>query len=192
MYPRSWKVCKKSLISMALLLLFVQVSAVQSAVRRSSLYGREALVQDVQLDIVTEHIPWAKPLSGGPIRGLFIGPMYGHRETAELAQRLSLDFDVIFPGTTSRWTQHGSLSGYTKITDVLNNLHQKLDQQLDCIDPHERQQRRRVIADQFTETGALGPDDQEHHHRDNGQLGHALGEIDQAGGREQPFQPRQR
>jgi len=46
-------------------------------------------------DLVTQHIPWARPLAGGSIRAVFVAPRYSHRETVELAQRLSLDYDVI-------------------------------------------------------------------------------------------------
>jgi hypothetical protein len=41
-------------------------------------------------EVVTPHLPWAKPLPGGPIRGFFI-PSVGHgRDMVELMQRLAL------------------------------------------------------------------------------------------------------
>lgn len=55
---------------------------------------------EVSEKVVTPHIPWARPLVGGAVRVLFIAPMYCHRHTVEMAQRLDLDYDVV--GTTSR------------------------------------------------------------------------------------------
>ncbi|HIE52335.1 MAG TPA: hypothetical protein EYP85_11300, partial [Armatimonadetes bacterium] len=46
-------------------------------------------------EVVTPHIPWAKPLAGGPIKALFLGPRAGQRETLELAQRLSLNWRTV-------------------------------------------------------------------------------------------------
>lgn len=40
----------------------------------------------------TPHVKWGKPLAGGPIRALVLAPMWSHRETVELAQRLDLQF----------------------------------------------------------------------------------------------------
>jgi len=48
-------------------------------------------------DIVSEHVKWAKPLKGGPVRALFFVPRDGGREAVELSQRVDLDYDsVIF------------------------------------------------------------------------------------------------
>jgi len=53
---------------------------------------------------VTPHIEWAKPLAGGSIRALIISPRACHRETVELAQRLSLDYEfVMMPGKPDEW-----------------------------------------------------------------------------------------
>jgi beta-galactosidase len=46
-------------------------------------------------DYVTPHIPWAKPFAGGTVRVLIIASRYAHRETVELSQRLSLDYETI-------------------------------------------------------------------------------------------------
>ena len=46
-------------------------------------------------DYVTPHIRWAKPLAGGSVRALVIAKRWAHRETVELAQRLSLDYTAI-------------------------------------------------------------------------------------------------
>jgi len=44
---------------------------------------------------VTPHTPWAKPLPGGKVRMLLIAPRPCQRDTAELAQRLDLDYEVL-------------------------------------------------------------------------------------------------
>jgi hypothetical protein len=41
--------------------------------------------------VVTPHVPWAKALPGGPIRGFFIPPVTEGRDMVELMQRLSLE-----------------------------------------------------------------------------------------------------
>jgi len=46
-------------------------------------------------DYVTPHIAWAKPHAGGTVRALVIAPRWAQRETVELAQRLSLDYETI-------------------------------------------------------------------------------------------------
>jgi len=45
--------------------------------------------------VVTPHIPWAKPWAMGPVKALVISPAGCHRETIELAQRLSLSYDAL-------------------------------------------------------------------------------------------------
>jgi len=111
----------------------VSTAGLHAAVRRSGLFDRDALIQDVALDISSPHIPWANPLHQGPIRGLFVGPMYGHRETVELAQRLELNFDVVFAGTTSKWQQYGSMVGYSRPEYVIDRLRAKLKDRWDII-----------------------------------------------------------
>ena len=50
---------------------------------------------EVGLDYVTPHIPWGRPLVGGPVKALVIANRYDHRQTVELAQRLSLDYETV-------------------------------------------------------------------------------------------------
>jgi hypothetical protein len=40
----------------------------------------------------TPHVKWARPYRGGAVKALVLAPMWSHRETVELAQRLSLDY----------------------------------------------------------------------------------------------------
>ncbi|MFA7373749.1 MAG: hypothetical protein WC074_09380, partial [bacterium] len=46
-------------------------------------------------EVVTPHIPWAKPLKGKKVKALFIVPRWGSREVVELSQRMSLQYDVV-------------------------------------------------------------------------------------------------
>ena len=46
-------------------------------------------------DYVTPHIPWASPYAGGSVRALVIARRWTQRETVELSQRLSLDYETI-------------------------------------------------------------------------------------------------
>ncbi len=46
-------------------------------------------------DYVPPHIPWARPYAGGSVRALVIARRWTQRETIELSQRLSLDYETI-------------------------------------------------------------------------------------------------
>ncbi len=79
---------------------------------------RKADMQPLGEPPVTPHLPWARPLSGGPMKVLFILPGRGQDESGsynnyaegripvEIAQRIGLDYDVIKP-----W--EGRLLSYT-------------------------------------------------------------------------------
>ncbi len=41
--------------------------------------------------VVTPHVPWAKALPDGPVRGFFVPPVTEGRDMVELMQRLSLE-----------------------------------------------------------------------------------------------------
>ncbi len=62
------------------------------------------------LDYVTPHVRWAKPLPGGPIKALFFmnARSMGSREVAEMAQRLDLQFDVVYYERTGRQVDDGA------------------------------------------------------------------------------------
>ncbi len=52
---------------------------------------------------VTRHIPWAKPLAGGPVKTLItLRTLRCLRDAVELAQRLDLDYDVVDTGYEGR------------------------------------------------------------------------------------------
>lgn len=108
-------------------------TAMSQSVYRSTLIPAGQIKYDVSLEVQTPHIPWAKPLVGPPIKALFIGPTYAQRETAEVAQRLSLDYDTLFTGTNNTWGQPYLVEGHTLIEQVQNELRQKLQKPHDCI-----------------------------------------------------------
>lgn len=108
-------------------------TAFSQAVYRSSLIADGRLRNDVSTEVSTPHIPWARPLVGNSIKVLFIGPAYGHRETAEVAQRLSIEYDVLFSGTTTSWTQPYLVVGQSRNDDVLAQLRAKLAIPRDCV-----------------------------------------------------------
>lgn len=65
----------------------------------------------VTMNYVTPHQKWADPLAAGKIKALFITPRkLASREVVELAQRLSLDYEVV---VTHSWTQLASSDKYS-------------------------------------------------------------------------------
>ncbi len=50
---------------------------------------------DLEGAFATSHVPWAKPLEDGPIRGLLVAPRYTLRDAMELSQRLELSLEVV-------------------------------------------------------------------------------------------------
>ena len=63
--------------------------------RRAAACARRGLLHNQPKTYETPHIAWADPWAGGAVRVLVISPRHCHRETIELAQRLSLDFEAI-------------------------------------------------------------------------------------------------
>ena len=59
--------------------------------------------------LVSPHIKWAEPYYRGPTRALVIAPTWSHRETVELAQRLSLEYTPIMCYSKSRIQAKGYL-----------------------------------------------------------------------------------
>ena len=52
------------------------------------------------MEVVTPHIPWARPLKGGPIKVFAIADVADGRGIVELAQRLELDFKATTIGSS--------------------------------------------------------------------------------------------
>ena len=63
--------------------------------RPVSAYDMPAEFYKLSEDVVSWHIPWAKPYAGGVIKALVIAPRGAQRETLELAQRLSMDYTYV-------------------------------------------------------------------------------------------------
>lgn len=55
---------------------------------------------EISTEVVTPHVPWARPFAGGRIRALVLMDDMNCREAVELAQRLDLDLDYVKFRTT--------------------------------------------------------------------------------------------
>ncbi len=67
-------------------------------------------------EVVTPHIPWAKPLKGKKVKALFIIPRWSGREVAELAQRMPLQYNVAMlagPGKISGLKESSEYLSYS-------------------------------------------------------------------------------
>ena len=84
--------------------------------------------------ITTPHIPWAKPLSSGPIRTMFIVPRFAAREVVEMTQRVAMDHDAVLTYTADTLGHPGviHIKGAHK-NDVIKALNQKLSYPWDII-----------------------------------------------------------
>jgi hypothetical protein len=91
---------KKSLLCMTLMLPFILSSVT---------YAGDVMIEGNQpydklpASITTPHIKWAKPLPGGAVKALVIAPTFSQRETVELGQRISLDYQVIMTATFDKF-----------------------------------------------------------------------------------------
>jgi hypothetical protein len=104
--------------------------------------NRSTAYDEMTSQVVTPHVPWAKPLSGGPLRVLVVGPRWQQRETVELAQRLDMQYDTFSFAEPDALTSpdlylYGSyeLYGYPRKTaaTVLSELQRKLEPRRDCL-----------------------------------------------------------
>jgi hypothetical protein len=105
---------KRSLLYMILVLPFI-LSVVT--------YAGEVIIDGNQpydklsSNIVTPHIEWAKPLQGGSIKALLIAPTFSQRETVELSQRISLDYQVIMTDSFDKFDY--SADGYMTVAPTV-------------------------------------------------------------------------
>ena len=81
------------------------VGSLEAAARQRPEYHRKFF--EPTEEVVTPHIPWAKPLAGGPLRTLFITHRGAMREVVELAQRLSMDYTVFVAETAKKFGETG-------------------------------------------------------------------------------------
>ena len=93
--------------------------------------------------VVTPHVAWGKPLAGGPVRLLVIGPRWEQRETVELAQRLDVEYQTVSVSAADSLLNPSSLYlygsyetyGYPRKneTDVVFEMAEKLRAANDCV-----------------------------------------------------------
>ncbi len=89
-------------------------------------------------EYVSPHIPWAKPYAGGEIRALFIVPRGTAREVIEVAQRLSMEYEVVMTlsDTELGWTaasSHYALAEGISQEEMISELREKLQGDYDVI-----------------------------------------------------------
>ncbi len=56
---------------------------------------------DYSMEVATPHVPWARPLAGGPIKAFAIADVADGRGIVELAQRLQMDFRATTIGSSA-------------------------------------------------------------------------------------------
>jgi len=102
-------------------------------------YDYGPLYNKVTLDVSSPHIRWAKPYYKGEIRVLVIAQRwFTQRETVELAQRLSLDYETVMPFKADQWGANPGdayvvgIKG-TSEEEVLADLREKLERPYDVI-----------------------------------------------------------
>ena len=78
--------------------------------------------------VVTPHLPWAKPLPGGPIKTLFIVPRTRARDAVELVQRVDLDHGSSLIFSPQQFGRSTSLIDFVGATD--KDLTQRLEEEL--------------------------------------------------------------
>lgn len=85
-------------------------------------------VNTLHTDIVTPHIPWARPLAGGPVKVLALVNNQGKRELVELAQRLEMQLDAVitpgpaligFPSAAAKWSGTSEAEKLREFSDKL-------------------------------------------------------------------------
>jgi len=69
-------------------------------------------------ELVTPHIPWAKPFAGRKLKAVMIGPRWGHRETVELMQRFDIEcVPVMLQDAGGLWCE-GRHWGHEKVPSI--------------------------------------------------------------------------
>lgn len=88
--------------------------------------------------LVSAHIPWGKPYSGGRTKALFICPRGDAREVIEVAERLDLDYQTVLTlssdelGWTAKSGPYASAEGISN-DEVIRDCAQKLQAPWDVI-----------------------------------------------------------
>ena len=76
--------------------------------------------------VITAHIPWAKPLEGGPLKVLFITNHKSTRDIVELAQRLEMDYEVFTTEMRDVFAHPNLPVDYSRPEDYEARLQEKL------------------------------------------------------------------
>lgn len=97
----------------------------------------EAPAFDLKGAFATSHVPWAKPLESGPIRGLFVAPRYTLRDALELTQRLDITLEIVPLWDRTHLGYDASVSGEqvsgASAEEVLARLNADLQEPFDAI-----------------------------------------------------------
>jgi len=86
----------------------------------------------VTTEVATPHVRWARPLASGKLRLLVVAPRFGHRETAELMQRLDCECDVVMTHSYKALGVSSAIRGFRE-SDVLDALRSQLRKPHDAI-----------------------------------------------------------
>ena len=119
-------------------LAWLLVALLSHLPRAASSYPMPPEFYKLSDELVSAHIPWAKPYAGGTIKALVIAPRGAHRETIELAQRLDLDYAYVMTltpkeaGWTSKSGHYAAAEGITN-DEVLDDLRRKLQADYDVV-----------------------------------------------------------
>lgn len=86
-------------------------------------------------EIVSPHVPWGKPLAGGPVKALILCDFLVGRETIELAERLEMDYTAPTIGSASElgYTRGLFANNPMQLEHVMDNLRKILTEDFDVI-----------------------------------------------------------
>lgn len=85
---------------------------------------------------ITPHLLWAKPLSGGKLKCLFLVPRQGAREVVEIWQRLDIEYDAFtawWPGELAKEDNYELSVEGTSIKEKKREILEKLEKDYDVI-----------------------------------------------------------
>ena len=89
-------------------------------------------------EVVTPHIPWARPYYAGKLNILFVAPRMSMREVVELAQRLDMEHTTCFTHMPKQLGQGAEAVGYQQVRGsfqeyVAKQLRDKLSGEYDLV-----------------------------------------------------------
>ena len=96
-----------------------------------------SFTHEVQAEITGKPVVWGKPLSGGPVRTLFIAPRFTLGDVAQLAARFDMDYETVALWSADRLgfdpMAYAVLPDGGSREEVLQRLQEKLAQHPDVI-----------------------------------------------------------